>query len=636
MLALSACSSPKREAKTAEAAPLRDVPNVMRGIIGAEADIRGIEPVLVSGLGVVVGLNGTGGGELPVQVQATMERELSKGGIGKGGAVANTELGGVSPQQFLRSPDVAVVIVQAAIPPGAPKGAPFDVFVRTLPGSSVTSLEGGTLWTTELRLGQAAVFGAVKTRRIAEARGSVFINPFSAPSVGPDGGAQLTRTIGRVLGGGRVTEPLKMEIALDNDSHARARSIVSAINSRFPPGPDDEGAIARGRGSSGAKENLYQSIALTVPHNYRDKPADFLQLIRSLRVDSSFPQEYAKTYVEELKNQPGLSNQLSWMLQAVGKPAVPFLASMYDYPEFGPRMAALEAGAKLGDQRAVSPLIDLAKSGPPGLKTQAIKLLGEMPANPSINLALRELLSQKDLDVRIAAYEGLRARGDAIIQTITVGSDPSRPKFSLDLVPEGEGMIYVTQQGQARVVVFGASETGVAGASGRRTKHSSLRLNRPLVVRAWDDRLMLAAETPTTPLRLYYREPRSGQVTQTGVSEDLIELILFMTRRASSDDPAPGLGFGYSDVVGALYEMSKQGGIPATFATEDDRLRAEIFEASRSTSLADRPEGDTPAADQLMVFKELEATPAPKAEKPTNGKTTRVVPLTKPKPSKGE
>lgn len=635
---VSACGSPKREVKTSDApqVPLRDVPEVLRGTIGAEASIRGIEPVLVSGLGIVVGLNGTGGGELPVQVRATMERELAKGGIGKGAPGSETVLGPVSPQEFLRSPNVAVVIVQAAVPPGAPRGSTFDVFVRALPGSSVTSLEGGRLWTTDLRFGEPAVFGAIKTRKLAEANGSVFINPFSPGGSGGADGGQVTRTIGRVMGGGVVTDPLAMEMILDNESHARARSVVSAINSRFPGGPGDRTEIAKGRGRTGPQENALQSIALTVPEAYKERAGEFIQLVRHLRIDQGFQQEYARKYVEELKNKPALSGELSWALQAVGKSAIPFVQGMYDYPELTPRLAALEAGARLGDQRAAPPLIELAKSGPPGLRTQAIKLMRDLPGNPSIDLALRELVTSPDLDIRVAAYEGMRERNDRIVLSVPVGPDPRTPKFWLDLVPGGEEMVYVTQQGTPRIVLFGAQEPRSISRAG---KVSGLKLNKPMTMSAWDDRLMMAADDASGPVRLIYRDPRSSRPMQFAkVPDDAAELVQFLSQRGQGDDPMPGLSFGYSDVVGAMYEMTRQGALSATFSTEEDRLRAEVYEASQGTSLVDRPETTEgegkPEFEQ--VFKSLEPANLPSTGSEARpGKLTKVVPLAKPA-KKGE
>lgn len=643
---LSACE-PERQIRASEApaAMVRDVPDVLRGTIGAESTIRGIDPVLVSGLGIVVGLHGTGGGELPVQVQATMERELSKGGIGKGGAAANTDLGPVSPQEFLRSPDVAVVIVQAAIPPGAPRGSKFDVFVRTLPGSSVTSLEGGTLWTTDLRFGEPAVFGAIKTRRIGEARGAVFINPFSGVSgSGAGGSAQVTRTLGRVMGGGVVTDPLAMELLLDNESHARARSVVAAINSRFPQGAGDDSPTARGRGRSGPEAGASQSIAMTVPTEYKDRAAEFIQLVRHLRVEQGFQQEYAKLYTEEMKNRPGMADELGWCVQALGRPSLPFLAPLYDYAEVGPRFAALSAGARLGDQRAATPLAELARRGPSGVRSQAIKLLSRVAGNPQVNLTLRELVADADLDVRVAAYEGLRDRGDATIVSVPVGGgsgggggSQGGESFVLDLVPGGEPLVYVTQQGQARVVLFGAD--GVLNKRGGRRSglFSGIELNKPMTFGVWGDRLLMASDGPSDHVRLRYVSPTGGRPMQVAKApEDLAELVQYFGKRSTPENPDPGLNLSYSDVVGAVYELTRQGAVNAAFATEEDRLRAEVFEASQSTALVDRPEtseGGGPA-ETVQVFRTLDA-PGPTAsvsERPAE-KLTRVVPLT---PAKGK
>ncbi len=206
-LALASCSGgPVKQAVHVDppASVVRDVPQPLRGTIGAEATFRGIDPTLVSGLGIVVGLNGTGGADnLDQAVQATMEREAARNGIGRGAIGANyPRFENLTPSEFIRNKNVAVVIVEARVAPGTPEGSPFDVYVRTLPGSSVTSLEGGTLWSTDLRIGPAAVFGAIKTRRIAKAAGPIFINPFSDPSIGASGELQVTRTSGRILAGG--------------------------------------------------------------------------------------------------------------------------------------------------------------------------------------------------------------------------------------------------------------------------------------------------------------------------------------------------------------------------------------------------------------------------------------------------
>jgi flagellar basal body P-ring protein FlgI len=645
MLAMSACDSgPPRQALHVQPPPavVRDVPQALSGTIGSEATFRGIDPVLVAGLGIVVGLSGTGGSEnLDQSIAATMEREAARNGIGKGAVGANYPgMEDMSPSEFMRSKNIAVVLVEARVAPGAPEGFPFDVYVRTLPGSSVTSLEGGRLWTTDLRIGPAAVFGAVKSRRIAQASGPIFINPFGQPSVGPSGELQVTRTSGRILAGGHVTDPLQIEMALDNDSFARARSIVATINSRFPRERGDEGPIARGRGNSAGQAG-YQSVALRIPRAYGSRPEEFLQLVRHMRVDSSVPEEFARQYVEALKSTPALADDLSWCLQAIGQSSLPFLHSMYDYPELVPRMAALRAGARLGDNRAATPLIELARRSTPGTRVQAMRLLRDMPSNPAINLALREIVNDPNLEIRVAAYEALRERSDSLIVRLPIGDSPDNAKFTLDLVPASEPMVYITQQGEPRIVLFGGVDPEWRpGRDGRNYK--GIRVNKPILVSCWEDRFMLTAERPDAKLRVFYRNPSTGQRTQTEAPDDLPNLIDFLAHGQTPEDPRPGLGLSYSQVVGIIYELcpkpnaptDKVAALSCTFATEEDRLRAEIFEAMQTPALSDRPETEQDAAKLSdSMFRPTAPAPLPSAAADSTspeGLKARIIPLKKP------
>jgi hypothetical protein len=605
-----ACAK-KGEVIRAQAPVVRDIPDSLRGTIGAETTFIGIEPQLVSGFGIVVGLKGTGGGLLDPAIQANMERELSRHGVGLG---SSDEALRRSPSEFLRDPGVAVVIVEAAIPPGAPKGRRFDVRVRSIPGSGVTSLEGGTLWTTDLRIGPATVYSGYRTHQLGIASGPIFINPFAEPD--NPGADAVTRTVGRVLSGGEVTEPLKMLLVLDNESHARARSITSSINTRFPETPQDEGPIARGRDAA--------TIALTVPAAYRDEPEVFLRLVRHTRVDQTMPQEYALRYVEEMKRNPELAETLSWCLRAIGKPAIPFLGSLYDYPQLGPRLAALEAGAFLDDPKAVAHLLELARASPPAYRAAAIRLLGGISGNPRINVTLRECVNAPELDVRVAAYEALVKRADPLIERFLVGDDPGEPKFLLDLVPSTRPLIYITQQGEPRIVIF--------GGQGDR---DPLKLTKPLLVSAWSDRLMVTAEDSASPARLYYRDARTGQKFTQQVPDAIAALTRFLGHRSTPEDPQEGLDFTYSEVVGALYEIHRQGGVEAAeFATERERLLAAVYEASLATRVSDRPETTGAGGqEQLLVFHPTQPGQAAAAPTTPDGKPSMVVPLNRNKPA---
>lgn len=634
---LSACGGGPKKPIDVKPTVVRDVPPALRGTIGSEVTFAGIEPVLVSGLGFVVGLNGTGGKPLPDQIQATMEREMGLQGIGK----ATTGLGGGvdqrSPREMLRDPNTAVVLVQAAVAPGTPQGSEFDVFVEAI---NADSLEGGLLWTTDLQIGPASTFGSVKTRTVARARGPIFINPFAEPGKEGEGPKQ---TRGRVLNGGEMTNPFQIQLILDNDSPDRARGIVSAVNSRIPAGRGDPDQIARGR--MGGKESG-PTIVLNVPRRYRTTPMEFIDLVRSMPIDQAFQEERAKRTVEVMKSEPTMADDLSYVLEAIGEKSLPFVRSLYDYAEPTPRMAALRAGARLSDARASTALRELAETGSGTARLEAIGLLAKIDGGPMVERTLQKLLYEQELVVRVAAYEALARRADRaamkrldqyrrsnpdseiarysptrLEQLATSRHPPGTmqgvereqigDKFFLDVVPVGEPLIYVTQQGQPRIVLFG----------------EDARLTKPLTVSVWGDRLLVTADATSAPVRVMYSSPKSERPVQRTAPDDLRSFITFLAREGGPEDPKPGLGLTYSEVVGALYAIQKSGGTSAAFATERDRLQALLLEATASRRTRERPE--TPGEpEDLVVLKPVTPTGnlAPKAdeEKP------KIVPLNPP------
>lgn len=634
---IGACES-SEPVKPKEVKPLvvRDVPDLLRETIGAQTTFVGVDPTLVSGYGLVVGLRGTGGQNIPDRIAATMERQMGLNGIGRGTELRGTPLDGKSPREVLRDPNVAVVLVTASIPPGSPQGSTFDVFVQAV---NATSLEGGTLWTTELRLGLANTFGQVQPQKMGEAHGPIFVNPFIDP-------VKMTRTSGRILNGGLVTSPFKIEIRLDNESHAVARSMVSSINSRFPEGPGDREPTALGRSGS--------SIAVRVPNAYREKSVEFLDLLRAVRVDDRVPiEDSARRYVEGFKNQPGLSNEFSLCMEALGQKSLPFLRDLYDYSEIGPQFGALRAGAKLGDARAAVFLKKLAKEGNPSIRPRAIALLAELNAGPTIDVALREIIAESEnLLERVAAYEGLAKRAEGVmlarfmqqlrerednladqipfaylearsqlvlpggglqgLSRVPIRTKAGRVKYFVDVVPFGKPMIYVTQARVPRIVLFG----------------ESAELKKPLFASAWSDRFMLDGGGPGEPIKLYYLDERTGEPTKGTVEASLALLTEYLGRETTASDPRAGLGMTYSEVVGTLYSLQKSGATPAAFATEQDRLMSELLSAQQATRVKDRPEtaDDLP---ELTVFDPGTVRPAGLDEQPDVKPT--ITPIAPPK-----
>ena len=605
--------------------------------------------LVVFGYGGVVGLNGTGGGILDEALAAQIELEMNRRDISASINYEGYAINGKTPKEMLRDKNVAVVLVQAAVPPAAPKGLPFDAYVTAI---NATSLEGGMLWSTDLYIqsGDAGSIGGLRGRRLAAARGPVFINPFDNPASESEG---VTRRTGRVLAGGAVVEPLKIEVLLDEPSHARTRRMAEAINTRFPEESGDRGKTAMGRNG--------QSLALQVPSSMIENAGDFVQIVRHLQVDMSAPDLYAKRYVDALKDQPWLASELGYCLLAVGgDAAVRFSRELYDYPEAVPRITALRVGARLGDHKTAEHLIRTAQTGNGPERFEAIDLLASVDGGPNIDIALRGLLESRELLVRVTAYESLveraqgfarrralseaaaiaRASGDYALsnpshrEVLLRGAIPGNniqgvrreiisDKFQLDIVPYGDPMIYVTQQGQPRIVLFGG--VGKAG----------VKLESPMLVSAWDDRLIITSESESSVHRVYYRDYRSGKTYRHETDDSLEHLIAFLARKSSPEDPRPGLDMAYSEVVGALYAVHQARGAICVFATEKDKLRAKFAEAARASAPKIRPET---AADReaMLVVEQPTAEDVKKAEgRPSAVPRPKIIPVIRP-PSPGD
>jgi hypothetical protein len=621
-LGASGCDSgPKRKPRAPDNIIIKDTPAALRDCVFAQATLRGTDPIFVSGYGLVVDLNNSGGGDAPGPVRAAMEREMLVMGVGK-------EIGpfrGLSPNDILNDKRVAVVVVSAAIPPGAPAGTPFDVRVEALPGTATTNLEGGRLYTTRLFRGLVRP-NMPATEPIAQAKGELFINPFADPAAA--GVDSVYRTVGRILGGGMVTKPLPVTLTLDTPSHARARAVAEAINNRFPRASGDA-LVARGMNE--------ETIEINVPRAYRDEPDRFFELVQHVRVDREFPEEAARQYVKAMKEQPELAERLAWAAYALGPVAVPHVRELYDWPEERPRLAAITAGANLGDLTVRPALEDVAQHGPPAVRTSALRLMGALPTDPRVNEFLRDMLNARELDIRIAAYEALEARRDPWIERRPMGK-----AFALDIVPSAEPMVYATLQKAPRIVVFG----------------EGLTVRRPVFVSVWNDRLMLSAESESQPLRVFYRDYRTSRSMQGEVPATIADVVEYLAHKTTPEEPAPGLGLTYSEVVGALAVMLSKGAAAAPFVPETDRLQLALIRAGKTESSEERPETEedadqamadraeraegaepeTAAPDDAAAIERSEgAAPSPGGPAGTPAKKRYVVPLPPPaeKPKKG-
>lgn len=188
--------------------------------IGGLVAVRGLEENVLTGIGLVDGLAGTGDtGELARQLLQNFLRTQN----------VNIDL------KALSSKNLAVVRVEASLPAGIKPGRRIDVRVSTI--GDATSLAGGTLTMTELT-------DLTGTDVYATAGGPVAVGGFSAQG----DAASTTKnhvTVGILSGGGKVEREVPTRIVSDHgyiyldarlgqDSLGNVVKITEEVNRLYP------------------------------------------------------------------------------------------------------------------------------------------------------------------------------------------------------------------------------------------------------------------------------------------------------------------------------------------------------------------------------------------------------------------
>lgn len=199
------------------------------------AVVQGVRGNQLIGVGLVVGLAGTGDGTnitfTPQAVTAMLERFHIT----------------VPPGQ-LQLKNVAFVSVTATLPPFVHSGSAIDVTVSSM--GDAKSLQGGTLLQTPLQAANGQVYAA--------AQGSISVGGFQA---GGGSGGSVTQNhvaAGRIPGGAIVEQDVpttltgasddSLNVTLDTPDYTTAERVARAIRSQLPAGatsvqPLDAGTI---------------------------------------------------------------------------------------------------------------------------------------------------------------------------------------------------------------------------------------------------------------------------------------------------------------------------------------------------------------------------------------------------------
>jgi flagellar basal body P-ring protein FlgI len=501
-------------------------------MIGDYTTFSGLQPVMLEGVGLVVGLNGTGGNPAPSIYRTELMNDLKRRGI-------------QNPNAILQSPNTALVLVRAYLPPLMKKGETLDLEV-TLPDSAeATSLTGGWLMETYLSE-QAFVPGRsalLKGHAYAYAQGAILTSGIgSDASKSPE---LLKR--GRILGGATVLKERELAVYLRHDfrSIRNAQRIAEVIGRRFHD--FDEHGIQKPM----AKAKTDQKIVLNVHPKYKDNYPRYLQVIRHMAFRETAVAARVRT--QKLQEQiylPEHAEECSLELEAIGTEGMPVLKQALTSPLLEVRFHAAMALAYLGSSDGLTALVESARKER-AFRVFALAAISTLD-DAEAHLALRELMDEPSAETRYGSFRALWTldKRDPFIRGELLGvreEEEDKPgkkagEYVLhSLETSGEPLVHALTRTRPEIVLFGAHQEFKSPMY--------LSAGRHIVVTSQP------GSSTVSLARFQVGQPDLRRETSLEVADVI---------RAADE-----LGASYPDIVQMLADASKQKNLPTTMAIDE-------------------------------------------------------------------
>ncbi len=251
-------------------------PTIAGGMkLGDLCRLKGQENNTLQGLGLVVGLRGTGDGDsLPTARALARMMQLM------GGQVALDAAGRLNVRDVEDAKNVALVFVTATVPAvGAQQGDQLDVMVNAI---NAKSLDGGYLMMTPL-LGPRADNPTV----YALAQGSLGVSPDGPPTNARiQAGCKMESTIEASFHvNGKITLILDRDFA-NFDTTQRIEDEINNLAALTLGDPNAESATSSQRRTQAqAIDQLH--VEVTIPELYRDNPIKFISFLLNIPIQLS-------------------------------------------------------------------------------------------------------------------------------------------------------------------------------------------------------------------------------------------------------------------------------------------------------------------------------------------------------------
>ena len=485
--------------------------------LGEITQVGNALPTPLSGIGLVVGLEGTGGETAP-EYRTMLENELRKLGVNNA-------------REQINRPDSTVVFVSGYLPTGASKGDKIDVDVTLTPRTRATSLRGGYLmecvlynydFTKNLNPNYDGPQAPLRGHPVAKAEGPVLVG-FG------EGDEPLRVKRGRVWGGGRlnIDWPLALVLNPDSQTPTWANRVAERVNDVF------DGGLRGANGTSVAKARDPVSIPLRVPAQYRLNQPHYLRVVRAITMyecadrpdDRPDSRSYRKRLADDLLD-PARTITSAIRLEALGTSSITALKPGLTSPHLLVRFAAAQSLAYLNSPCCADELARIIQNEPL-LRAFALTALASLDESAAESRLQDLLTTSTDAQTRYGAFRALRARNE---HNVLVEGDLLNESFWLHrIAPQTAPLVHLSTNRRAEIVLFGEEP----------------ELQPPFSFLAGDFTITAAAEDQRCTVSRYpvHGEPMKRQCKSLRIAEVLHAMA--------------GMGGTYPDVVELLFQADK-------------------------------------------------------------------------------
>jgi hypothetical protein len=410
------------------------------------------------------------------------------------------------------------------MPTAVPKNQYFDVRIVALPGTKTTSLEGGWLYSAELK----AIGGfGIAMKASATAKGPVFIDTLS-----PD---ETNKKIGYILAGGRVLDEYEINMGLRRPDYKTASLICSKLNGHF--------------GDGTARAVSPSQIELKVPAAYKKQKQRFVSIVKAIYLAETpeATRERINTFVKKLAvSEDKYASETA--LEAIGNESLSKLTALLNSSQEQVRLGAARCMLNLGSDVGLNTLREIASNKDSAYRVEALEAITTSASRNDAIAISRKLLRDSDFNIRLAAYENLRKLDDIAVTQKLIARN-----FYLEQIAQTEYRgIFVSRSGQPRIVLFGAP----------------IYCHDNIFIQSADGNITINAPAGQKYVSIIRKHPKRPNVmVQLKSSFELSDIIQTLCEEPlkKTKQEHRGLNVSYAEAITLLKQMSDKGAVEAEF-----------------------------------------------------------------------